>query len=236
MKDNHNYYLGGYYLVKGSELQEAMNKDVLPSMIFSVSSCICKIYPGIWALSQVKSSEEEIEHVKEELNLDNSGFFELQRYVDLLFNSNRFGWPDVFLDINTAKEFYNKYLKHMSHIKLLAIGLSKEYADKFLDREKPLYGYGKPGVYENLWARKYMETSKERGFEILGYDSGSFHSFICNGLENDYRDRLNIRLNGNGLIELYEEAVRASEYTMRNDVDAEPVQWMPWIIYEYILR
>lgn len=236
MKEKHNYYLGGYYLVKGSEIQESMNKEILPSMIFSISSCICKIYPAICALSQVKSSEEDIDHVKEELNLDNSGFFELQRYVDLLFNSNRFGWPNVFFDINTAREFYTKYLKHMGHIKLLAIGLSKEYADKFLEKEKPLHGYGKPGVYEILSSRKYMETSKELGFEILGYDSGSFHSFICNRLETDYRDRLNIRFNSNGLIELYEEASRASEYTMRNDVEAEPVLWMPWVIYEYILR
>jgi hypothetical protein len=236
MKEKHNYYSGGYYLVKGCETQEPMNKEILPAMIFSISSCVCKIYPDIWALSWVKNSEEEIEKVKTDLNLDNSGFFELQRYADLLFNSNKFGWPNVFFDINTPGEFYHKYMKDIPHIKLLGIGLSEEYVNKFLEKEKPLHGHGKPGVYENLSCHKYMETSKELGFEILGYDSGSFHSFICNRLETDYRDRLNIRLNENGLIESYDDAAHAAEYTMKDDVGAEPALWMPWVIYEYIIR
>jgi hypothetical protein len=75
-----------------------------------------------------------------------------------------------------------------------------------------------------------------RGFEILGEEWGEwFHSFVCNSLENEYVERLHLSLNKNGLIDCYEDAVRATDHTNLDEVGAEPVLWQPWLISEYPL-
>jgi hypothetical protein len=75
-----------------------------------------------------------------------------------------------------------------------------------------------------------------RGFEILGHDDASFCSFVCNALERDYDKALGIALNTNGLINSYQDAVRAADYTMRDEVGAEPLLWQPWLVSEYALK
>lgn len=71
------------------------------------------------------------------------------------------------------------------------------------------------------------------GFEILGYDMGTFHSYICNRLEDDYDKEYGFRLNRSGFISTIDEAKKLAEYTNRDDVGAEPVLWLPWVIVKY---
>ena len=71
---------------------------------------------------------------------------------------------------------------------------------------------------------------------LLGEEYGEwFHSFVCNALENEYLERLHISLNPNGLIDRYDDAVRAADHTNLDEVGAEPVLWLPWLISEYPL-
>ena len=72
-----------------------------------------------------------------------------------------------------------------------------------------------------------------RGFEVLGYDHGQFGSYICNSLQDDYSKKFGISLNKNGFIENYNDARKATEYTMSDEAKAEPYLWFPWLISEY---
>lgn len=55
------------------------------------------------------------------------------------------------------------------------------------------------------------------GYEILGYEFGWSHSFVCNTLENEFSKKLNINFNQYGLIDQYDLAIKASDFS--NDPD-----------------
>ena len=66
------------------------------------------------------------------------------------------------------------------------------------------------------------------GYEVLCWDIGGFHSFICNGLEKDYEEKLQLIFNENGFFNELDSAVKAVEYTRRDEVGAEPGYWAPF--------
>ena len=72
--------------------------------------------------------------------------------------------------------------------------------------------------------------SRLLGYEILGYELSRFHSFICNSLEQVYFNKLQIKLNENGLIQDIKDAEKATVLTNVPNV-AEPVLWQPWAVY-----
>ncbi len=55
---------------------------------------------------------------------------------------------------------------------------------------------------------------------------------MCNSLETDYSTKLNISFNRNGLIDNFEDAEKAADFTNSPEVGAEPVLWQPWAIIE----
>ncbi|MEM7343944.1 MAG: hypothetical protein AAF485_06850 [Chloroflexota bacterium] len=211
-----------------------MNKTLLPRQFWTVSSCICELYPDSWIFSWSVDSGENYQQI---LQLDDNKFKNLQNWADDVMEKDKFGWPNIFLDITTAREFYNQYLTHLPNIKLLSIGLADSYVTEFIRENKPGPGMGEGGVYKKLLQREPVEVNGiSRGFEILGDElGGQFHSFVCNSLETVYKKELNISLNPNGLIERYEEAIEATDYTRLDDVGAEPALWQPWLISEYAL-
>jgi hypothetical protein len=203
-------------------------------MVWSASACVCARYPAAWALPWVTAAEGEREAVRAQLGLDPAALAALQGQVDAAFADEQFGWPDVWLDLPSARAFYRQYLTAMPHVKLLAIGLPAGYRAGYLAEKAPALGMGACGIYLALQAGKQMPPGgKVRGYEVLGGDQGDHHSFLCNQLEVPYRQELNIELNEHGLISEYADAVRAAEYTNLPTTGAEPVTWRPWRIVEY---
>jgi hypothetical protein len=230
-----DFLVGGYFLVQASQADWIRKKTWLPARFWTVSGCICKIYPDTWIFSWTSKSMGSPHHYQETLKLDEEGFKSLQAWADEMFKKEELGWPNVFLNIETARQFYAQYLKHLPDIKLLSIALSEPYRIEFIEENKPKPGMGEGGVYQKLLQRQLLDpTAITRGFEILGDEwGGQFHSFFCNSLDTDYKEQLNISLNQYGLIDRYEEAVRAADYTSLDEVKAEPALWQPWLISEY---
>lgn len=230
-----DFFVGGYFLVQGFQSADWMkNKTLLPAKFWTVSNCICEIYPDTWIFSWASNSANDYQKI---LKLEEEGFKSLQAWADELMTKDELGWPNVFLNITTAKQFYVQYLRHLPDIELLSIALSEPYLIEFIEENKSGPGIGEGGVYKKLQQRQLLENSAiARGFEILGDEyGGQFHSFVCNSLETDYKERLNISLNQNGLIDSYEDAIKAANYTNLDEVGAEPVLWQPWLISEYPL-
>lgn len=229
-----DFYVGGYYLVQGHEMPTWMREDQLPVKLWTVSPCICEIYPDSWVFSWSSSSSDNYQR---DLRLDNEGMNSLQALADKLMSQEELGWPNVFLDIVVARNFYHQYLKHIPDIKLLSIALSEPYLSEFVEENRPGPNMGEGGVYKKLLQRHLRDNNAiVRGFEVLGDEyGGQFHSFICNSLQTDYSEELNIALNQNGMIDNYEDAIRAAEYTNLDEVGAEPSLWQPWLILEHPL-
>jgi hypothetical protein len=149
------YYSAGYLIIKPLNRSEWMNKDILPRKIISASSCLCDSYPHAWSFSgswkphesvftfttiglgeKLPSQKEYIKDKMEELNLNSKSFKMLQKWVEKKYKNKQLEYPNLFLNLDTAREFYKKFLTHMSDLELIGIGFSKEIIDKYIWDEK----------------------------------------------------------------------------------------------------
>ena len=64
-----DYYLAGYYLVEGLPRPPQM-APFLPPMLWTISSCLCAIYPDSWALSWVTHTPVDRAAMQARLGLD----------------------------------------------------------------------------------------------------------------------------------------------------------------------
>ncbi|HEU4328417.1 MAG TPA: hypothetical protein VFS21_35090 [Roseiflexaceae bacterium] len=228
-----DYILGGYYLVEGTERQPWFTLGLLPERFWSISSCICTQYPNLAFLSW-SSDARECEAIRTKLGLSSDQYGELVAHVDRLFDEGIFGWPEVWTDVEAARVFRRHYLEHLEHIKLLGIATPAQYYQELLDGLKSTPPGGVVSLYANLQRQEGLPPeARVLGFEILGREAGgSFHSFVCNGLEQEYLAQLGIQLNDHGLIDTLDDAVRASDFTNLDSTGAEPIGWTPWLVFE----
>ena len=225
------YHLGGYYIVKPTQRAEYMNSQIMPETILSVSNCICDVYPDI--SSVWSTSEKEKDKYRQNLDIPNTTFNNLIEWINDKNNSGDFGFPHVFNNLESARDFYLNFLYNVQGLHLVGIGLPEEYNDEFVEDTgitKETYH----GIEKNIINRCQMGSNGSvLGFEILGYDMGTFHSYICNSLEEDYDKEFGFRLNSSGFISTIDEAKKLAEYTNQDTVGAEPVLWLPWVIVKY---
>ncbi|MEZ5015461.1 MAG: hypothetical protein R2800_00260 [Flavipsychrobacter sp.] len=225
------FYIGGYYLVEGTSLHDYMNSSVLPNKIWSVSNCICNIHPNLSALSWSSCSDEDRLAYKQKLSLTKEEFQLLQEETDNLFNDKKVGWVEMFTDREASISFAKKHLTNIENIKLLMIATSAEYRNRFLQQAKT--EEANTGVHHCLQKGNMVENNDNfKGFDILGFELGSFHSFICNSLETEFTTKLYITLNENGLINSYTDAQKANDYMLDPYYTKEHILWMPWAVYE----
>ena len=227
-----DYYLGGYYLVEGVT-RPAYSATFLPSTIWSISTCVSPIYPDTWALPWTSYPDEKRLTIQARLGLTNTDFKEMQDWVNTAFNEDRLGWPNVWLNVDDAQEYYRRYLQSIPQIKLLAIGISASYLDECLEAARPDSGMGQTGLYLLLLKpQKFSNIERALGYELLNVEHGNAsHSFLCNHLETDYQ-QMNLTFNEHGLLTHYDDAQRAEEFTNLETTQAEPGQWFPWLILE----
>ena len=242
------YFWGGYYLVEGSDRSNWMNPSLIPQKFYSVSNCICSHHPSLSMLSWTCDAGDK-EKYRTKLGLTVKEFQALQNKADRWFDLDLYAWGEVLLDLDLAKEFAANYLSHLQNIKLLAIATTANYRDLFLQSESALNN-SEIGICQALKSHQTIEIERTLasrynglqtrnaqardflGYEILGYEYGGFHSFVCNHLETDFANKLKIKLNQYGLIEQYDLATKASDYANNPNTGAEPVLWMPWAIVE----
>ncbi len=228
MNEQNYAYLGGYFLVAPIKDEKL---DYVPKEFFTVSECISDIFPSNWAWSCVSNKEQK--GIIKELRITESDFLELRNWVERATTDGSFGYPHVFSDVLLAREFYRKYLSNIHDVKLLGIGISKQYFDEFLDEVND----AEYGVFNNLTKRRMLDNEGVfRGFELLGYESWSFHTQYCHSnLINYVQSNLHIKFNENGLFKDYEEADSVIKLIRNNKIGAEPALWQPWTIFEYKL-
>lgn len=227
------HYLGGYFIVEQTRRSDYMSKDLLPDFIFTPSNCICNLHPDSHCLSWVRKDVKEINGYQKRIKLPDDDFNSLCQDCNKYFEENKYGWVNMFLDLECLHYIKNKYFNNIDNLKILAISTTQQYMDDFLQEETPPENHGESGVYTMLKIKEEIDIQKKfRGYEILGFEYGSFHSFICNGLEKELNGKLGINFNSNGLIDNYKDACKAAEHVNNSGVGAEPVLWQPWAINE----
>ncbi len=71
------------------------------------------------------------------------------------------------------------------------------------------------------------------GFDVLGWDWGTFHSYTCNGLEAEFDASLGIRPNAHGFFSRVEDARKCADHANLETIGAEPALWLPWLTVAY---
>lgn len=108
-----NITLGGYFIVVPTTRSKYMDQTLIPEKFISISDCICDVLPGSWGLSWVSNRKEDIKRAKTLINVSDNKFLELEKWVDEDFNKGNFGWQHGFTNLQSAKEFADKYLYNL---------------------------------------------------------------------------------------------------------------------------
>jgi len=225
------FYSAGFYLIEETTRYNSLDKNILPLKIYSFSNCICKTFPGSWAYQWNSKLINEAKLISQEYNINENTIENLKKEINNIFEI-KIGWPGVFFNKNTARDFYRNYFSNIKNIKLLEVGIEQDNWNDILI----IFENDKNGLIMKLKEKVEIDNTGEIiGYDVVGYDCGLACSFLCNGLENDYINKFGFKLNKYGLFDDYTKAITASDYNMRDDVPCEPVLWKPWIVCEHII-
>src|SRR5690349_9381111 len=106
-----NFVLGGYFLVEARQRQEWMNGDAFPAWLWSVSPCICAIYPDAWAWAADNTEAEA--YFRGVLRLDDGRSAAVRADVKTMAQNREFEYPNVFFSADAARQFHERYLSNL---------------------------------------------------------------------------------------------------------------------------
>lgn len=216
--------------------KDYMDEKIVPETVLSVSSCLCKQYPDtsiLWGNSEVEKAR-----YMDQLGLSLNTVQLFEHWIEEHRNTGDVLFPQVFSSLHSAQDFLNRFLIQLPGIRIISIGLPERYQSDFLE-DIELFSSKNPEPYgvEKMLLQHHppeKDGAKKVGYEVLGFDSGSFHSYLCNGLERDFRQHFNFSPNRYGLIDSIEEADRYSAYCNEiSEEETESVLWLPWAIFEH---
>ena len=231
------YLCGGYFISRRVVRPTYVSASALPARLLSASTCICPTAPDAWAIQWVRSSAGGRQESASKFGIHPDELPRIIDWVTAQIDANNVGFPNVFMSMELAYEFARLFLKACPEPILYGIGLYRRFADRITTvRLARPNGVGTPGI-ELCLAREMPlpPTGYGLGHEILCYDrfGGTFHSWLCNGLETVAADRFQTKLNGAGLIDQLATATQIADYCGSDEVGAEPGVWLPWLVNEY---
>ena len=225
---------GGYYLTRTVERPPYVSAELLPGRILSFSECICDFVPAIWVIEWAGIGAQERIAEAAKFGLSEEELGEAITWVTSSLEARKIGWPGVFFSVREAREFASRFLGNQRDVRLFGIGMRDEQAEKLIEECRTDPSEAASGAIDAVASGVGLEPGGiELGWEILCYDFGGFHSWLCNGLEVAVFERLGIRPAPNGFIASAEEAQRAASYCGSGEVGAEPGFWGAWLVMEY---
>ena len=211
----------GYYIVE--PVPTPVYFSLKSDCIISASECICNFHPSLEGSFWLNHDEKQLEY-QNKLKISDDTFKMMKAIVSDLYNGNRLDSDGRFANYTDAVDFYREYLNSLNGIKIIALALNSEFRDVL---------YDELGSYSNI--SSVLESPQLVGdfvgYEILGWDCGSFHSYLCNGFDKDISETYELVVNDFGTIQNSYAAVKEFVRCLE-DKNGEPVVWLPFAIYE----
>jgi hypothetical protein len=227
----------GYFIAKTAT--DYRKSDFLADRLVTVSTCVTETLPDSWAIEWVLKEQGEAIRMAEKWGINGSEVPRLVRWTTEAINRGLIGWPNVFASYDASQEFLREFPPVVSDWQLLGISLHREDAERFLRVTEPPQsqpGYAPNGEMGVRGIARQEDAPHPggvvAGFDVLGVEiSGTFHSWLCNSLEEDASKRFNITPTKDGLLAKYTEAKQLADYA---DIGgAEPVPWFPFLVISY---
>jgi hypothetical protein len=229
-----SFVSGGYFLAMPAPRSGFMNAGLLPDTILTASDCLVDFAPNTWGIAWTGDTIERRREAAARFGLDEQGLRALMDWSTAAMDSRSLGWPNVFFDVETAVEVRARFLPAGIDAVVFGIALPADLRDAFLEETRPGPQEGTPGVVMALEAHaRQDERGSVLGFDVLGWDHGGFHSYICNGLETDFQKVLGLAPNSHGFYATEPEARRCAEHAGLETTGAEPALWRPWRVVRY---
>lgn len=228
-----DYVSGGYILCRPAARDERMNASLLPDQIVTVSDCIVEVAPNVWSIAWAQVSEAERARRGGQFGLAGSALSDFITWCTEAFDAGLLGWPHVIFDLDVARGLRERLRTGAEAPRILGIALPRDLVERFA-RDAHETGSGEPGVLTALRrGTPPPEGGVTLGFDVLGWDWGAFHSYICNGLETEFASALGIRPNANGFFDDLDDARQCADHANLATTGAEPGLWLPWLTVAY---
>lgn len=225
---------GGYRLVKFVKRPDYLAKDLLPDSVLTTSTCIASTLPDCWAVSWIKEENAKREEKASEFGIGNESLEKITAWVTSQVDEGKIGIPNVFYSTADVKHFLSKFSLPSESLVLLGIGIHESLVNTFVENTKVQNVMD--GLISAVEQGNELESEGiQLGYEIYGHETGSYHSWLCNGLEKVAFKKFCIRPNKHGFIDEYQDAVTCAEYFDQPEVGAEGVPWFPWKVVQYKL-
>lgn len=172
----------------------------------SVSGCLAEPAFEFW-WNENDAAEATVFGVPPSRLADVASWYRQHFDVDL-------GAPNVAFSPAVISGFVEAFVEDREGLVILGCGLAEADRERILSDHPAPTGLGEYGVYLMLERGVPMEPGGEvLGFEILSYEYGLEHSWLCNHLEEEARSVLRITPNlDTGFLDSYEEAATVARY------------------------
>jgi hypothetical protein len=227
MKD---YISGGYYVVKTIPRPNDLS-DILPDTILTMSKCFSPVMRDIVQLQWDEYENVSVAIAEEaiEFRIPQDQIADLVRWVKGRHNTSYF----VFTELTDPLELLSRFITDGSaHV--VGIGLHTSLLESFKSQQSKDVNNGLGLVELVEEKRPLAEGGVPLGYEPLGFEGTSFHSWLCHYAPNEVQKRFGIRPNRLGLIDKFEDACQVNEYLL--ETGAEPAIWEPWLLIEYAAK
>jgi hypothetical protein len=205
---------------------------IVPEVVITGSDCIAPMAPSTWTLAWVTNTRDERLACLGAFGLGDALLDDVVARSTAKFGAG-LGWPHMFTDLETAREFLRRFVPRDHDARLLALCLSAADGARFVANSGAASS-SEPAVLATLRSgRAPPPGGTALGSDLLGLEAGgSFHSFLCNGLEAEVHARCGVVPNTWGLYDDHDVA-RRSAAAIEEVGTAEPGPWFAWRMLDY---
>lgn len=226
---------GGFYVTRLLRRPDGLAKQApLPERLLTLSSCLTALLPDVWALEWSSCSHAERVRAMEKLGIAPEHLAALMRFATEAFDRGELGWQCVWHSLAAARAIKTRFAETNSSLVVLELGVPIDYVEKLLVALAPTDGVEKSGFYLHIESRARLDESGiSVGWEPLGAErEGSWHSWLCNGLQDQALARLGAAPGAFGLLSTEEEA-RGLVALVEGGLGAEPASWFPGLLRRF---
>ncbi|HNY26122.1 MAG TPA: hypothetical protein PLA90_00965 [Candidatus Sumerlaeota bacterium] len=236
------YLSGGYFLTRPVDRQSWQSAQILPDRILSFSQCLFPRLPAPWMFDWMLKDEQEAFRQAADSGISPKGTLAARKWTTRHYDADM-AHSGLFYRLETARDFVREFLSHNPDWTICGLGLHSSLAKRFLQEAIPPAPPNSNGADPTDGVNRAIRSGLPLanggvplGFELLGFDFNSYnleHSWLCNGLEVDFHENPGITLGKFGLIEKFEDARACADRIVRENIQAEPGLWLPWLIVQY---
>lgn len=210
-----NFITLGYYICPIADTPSYLN--TISKKFISVSECLCDHQPQLSFCAGWKPDGDN-EDYRKKYHLSSSAYQMMSAEIGQLFANELFYSDGRFLRKEDAVLFYKTYFRSPEII--LACLKTEQENIRNLD----------DGFTYTQEKETDSTSRKMLGYDIIGWDVGGFHSFLCNHLHKEFN---HIKFTALGLLDMDYREVAAMAQMIQGK--GEPVDWMACRVEEVIV-